>query len=66
MKEELEQEINRLSILNDIYKNENDRLKYEYRILVDEFEKFKENIQESTFRKIVRKSWSIIKRIFRR
>lgn len=66
MKEELEQEINRLNVLKDIYKNENERLKYEYRVLVDEFERYKEQIKEPTVRKILRKILSIMKRIFKR
>lgn len=66
MKVDLEQEVNRLNVLKDIYKNENERLKYEYRVLIDEFERYKENVKESTFRKIMKKCFSIIKRIFKR
>lgn len=66
MKEELEQEINRLNILKDIYKYENEKLKYEYRLLVDEFERYKENVKEPTFRKIIRKCFSIIKKVLKR
>ncbi|MBE5820667.1 MAG: hypothetical protein E7310_07690 [Clostridiales bacterium] len=66
MKEDLEQEISRLNVLKDIYKNENERLKYEYRVLLDEFEKYKNSIKEPTVRKILRKCLSIVKRIFKR
>lgn len=38
----IENEISRLKILNDIYKNENEQLKYEYRVL---FDKYQENIK---------------------
>lgn len=32
-----EEEIKKLKILNDIYMNENERLKYEYRVLYDKY-----------------------------
>lgn len=38
----IEDEISKLKILNDIYKNENEQLKYEYRVL---FDKYQENIK---------------------
>lgn len=47
------EEINRLKILNDIYINENERLKYEYRLLYDKYQlTLKEKENNSSTRRI--------------
>lgn len=63
--EELEKEVSRLRILNDIYITENEEIKHEYRVLWDKMmaqNKKKETILKRGIRKIKR----VIKRIIGR
>ena len=65
MDEKEKQEIEKLKILNEIYVNENARLKYEYTILKKDYDA-KRSLIEKIIRKIYRKVRSVLGKIKRK
>ena len=65
--EELEKEVSRLRILNDIYITENEEIKHEYRVLWDQMMAAQHSqVKESIIKRGIRKIKRIIKRIIGR
>lgn len=61
--EELEKEVSRLRILNDIYITENEKIKYEYRLLWDKMMADKESQEK---RRILKRGLGKVKKIIKK
>ena len=66
MEKDFKQEIERLKILNDIYKNENEQMKLEYTLLSYEYQTLLNKLNKNIAIRGYRKTKRILKRILRR